>query len=229
MEDRKRPKIELIINNNENCTKRASGKRKSKQSHFCDDQKLKEVRIIMKKLQLAMLVSASFVAAQARADLFDITFLSNDGSTIANAVVSGTPIGGGVYEATGGSIQITGNPAFSQLPYSLIPNPNAPSASYSPSGYFIYDNNVLTGQNPFLSNSGLLFGDGYVEINLFSNGASQPVPDGTYQLYQNNGANRFGDATISAVPEPTTVISGVLMLLPFGTSTLRILRKKVTA
>jgi hypothetical protein len=37
------------------------------------------------------------------------------------------------------------------------------------------------------------------------------------------------DYTATAVPEPTTVISGALLLLPFGASTLRILRKKQTA
>ena len=34
---------------------------------------------------------------------------------------------------------------------------------------------------------------------------------------------------VSAVPEPTTMIAGALLLLPFGASTLRILRKKQTA
>ena len=33
----------------------------------------------------------------------------------------------------------------------------------------------------------------------------------------------------SAVPEPTTMIAGALLLLPFGASTLRILRKRQTA
>jgi len=34
---------------------------------------------------------------------------------------------------------------------------------------------------------------------------------------------------VSAVPEPTTVIAGALLLLPFGASTLRVLRKNRTA
>jgi hypothetical protein len=34
---------------------------------------------------------------------------------------------------------------------------------------------------------------------------------------------------ILAVPEPTTMIAGALLLLPFGASTLRILRKNRTA
>jgi len=38
-----------------------------------------------------------------------------------------------------------------------------------------------------------------------------------------------GTDNVSAVPEPSTVISGVLMLLPFGASTLRILRRNRVA
>jgi len=37
----------------------------------------------------------------------------------------------------------------------------------------------------------------------------------------------LGDVSLTPVPEPATIISGVLMLLPFGASTLRILRKRV--
>jgi hypothetical protein len=186
----------------------------------------------MKKIQLAITAVALVIAVQARASLFDITFTSNDGTAVGSGWVSGTPDGGGVFTATGGSFEITGNPAFSQLPYSLIPNPSAPNQATSPSGSFFYDNQVLTEQNPFLTNPGLLFGgsgDG-VEINLFSNGPSSPVPNGTYQLYQNiGGANLFGDATITAVPEASTIIAGALLLLPFGASTLRILRRNRTA
>ncbi|MGH7972844.1 MAG: hypothetical protein ACREIC_29365 [Limisphaerales bacterium] len=32
--------------------------------------------------------------------------------------------------------------------------------------------------------------------------------------------------TVSAVPEPTTILAGALLLLPFGGSTIRILRRK---
>ena len=45
----------------------------------------------------------------------------------------------------------------------------------------------------------------------------------------NNGWT-IGAATVPpVVPEPTTIISGALLLLPFGASTLRILRKKQVA
>ena len=39
----------------------------------------------------------------------------------------------------------------------------------------------------------------------------------------------IGNVVLSAVPEPTTVVAGALLLLPFGMSTLRILRRKQTA
>jgi hypothetical protein len=37
------------------------------------------------------------------------------------------------------------------------------------------------------------------------------------------------DVSVTAVPEPTTLISGALMLLPFGSSVARRLRKKFQA
>ncbi len=40
-----------------------------------------------------------------------------------------------------------------------------------------------------------------------------------------HGEGLLDDVSISVVPEPTTIIAGVLMLLPFGVSTLRIMRK----
>jgi len=40
-----------------------------------------------------------------------------------------------------------------------------------------------------------------------------------------NGTSSF-DASLSAVPEPTTVLAGALLLLPLGASTLRIFRRK---
>lgn len=39
----------------------------------------------------------------------------------------------------------------------------------------------------------------------------------------------FEEWSYSAVPEPTTVLAGALLLLPFGASTLRVLRRKQTA
>lgn len=54
--------------------------------------------------------------------------------------------------------------------------------------------------------------------------------DGTYYIggYGNVGGDLevdFNYTAAPAVPEPTTIISGMLMLLPFGASTLRIIRR----
>jgi hypothetical protein len=50
-------------------------------------------------------------------------------------------------------------------------------------------------------------------------------------LAVNAYANDFAldNISLTAVPEPTTMIAGALLLLPFGASTIRILRKKVAA
>jgi hypothetical protein len=46
------------------------------------------------------------------------------------------------------------------------------------------------------------------------------------QLPKNRSGNLTGQFALTAVPEPTTLLAGALLLLPFGISTLRILRKK---
>jgi len=79
--------------------------------------------------------------------------------------------------------------------------------------------------DPFLDSSGLLFGAGNTLINIWGN-----ATPGSYTMYGLPPAYAptvTGLATLTAVPEPTTIISGALMLLPFGASTLRILRKRV--
>jgi hypothetical protein len=55
-----------------------------------------------------------------------------------------------------------------------------------------------------------------VEIGNWDNGTLYPVP----------ASANIESITIGAVPEPTTMVAGALLLLPFGASTLRILRKR---
>jgi hypothetical protein len=49
------------------------------------------------------------------------------------------------------------------------------------------------------------------------------------QAYPANGYFWMDNVQLTAVPEPTTMISGALMLLPFGSSAFRQLRKKLQA
>jgi len=67
-----------------------------------------------------------------------------------------------------------------------------------------------------------------ITLNLFDGAYSTPVTINgvTYGLNQDQLAI---DPNPPFVPEPTTMIAGALLLLPFGASTLRILRKRQTA
>ena len=62
----------------------------------------------------------------------------------------------------------------------------------------------------------------WLENIAATDGSSLTV--GTFAAY---GAT--GDAYVQVVPEPTTMMAAALLLLPFGASTLRILRKRQTA
>jgi hypothetical protein len=75
---------------------------------------------------------------------------------------------------------------------------------------------------PFLTGNSVTFeagnsGDLYFTINDDASGAD----------YSDNSGRL--DVQLTVVPEPTTMIAGALLLLPFGASTLRILRKTRTA
>jgi len=75
---------------------------------------------------------------------------------------------------------------------------------------------------PFLTGNSVTFeagssGNLYFTINDDASGAD----------YSDNSGSL--DVQLTVVPEPTTMIAGALLLLPFGASTLRILRKNRTA
>lgn len=139
--------------------------------------------------------------------VYDFTFVSNDLSVTAVGVLDATPCTAGMcaysgiitVAASGNSQDVGTSPLFA--------NPSAPSASYSPSGYFIYDDTLQPGANPSITNDGLLFiTAGGLEINIFSNGPSSPVPNGSYQFYDNAGYNILGNFTLTEVPEASSAV-----------------------
>ena len=86
----------------------------------------------------------------------------------------------------------------------LIPNSSCSGSVYSPSGCFIYDDHLLIGQDPLISNPGLLFNTSSgLELNNYSNGP------GSYTTYISHGLNaasnfpltqcRFADGRYSGV------------------------------
>ena len=102
-------------------------------------------------------------------------------------------------------------------------NPSPPGQQYSPSGLFIYDDQLLPGQNPLILNGGLLFTSGSTEVNIFS----EP---GTYRYYEGVAGgypyDSYGSFTLTAVPEPATFVMGGTALL-VGLGYTRIRRRKV--
>jgi hypothetical protein len=180
------------------------------------NNKIRKQKETMKKIQLAIMAAAMVIAVQARASLYDITFTG--GGSTANGqidVVSGL--------ATSGFLTITAGPQMGT--YALLPG--GPGVTTSPLGNFNTDSQVFTAAPTFFLDSwGLLFTDGTVEINMWGNSP------GNYSLWgappQWSPQVDGGTATLTAVPEASTMIAGALLLLPFGASTLRILRRKQT-
>lgn len=157
----------------------------------------------------AVLAGAAFsslilAAAGASATTFIYDFTSNDGLETAGGDLIATPNGNGTYTAISGTITLIGDEQVSGAG-ALTANPSAPSTIYSPNGAFTYDDQLLTAQNPGITNPGLLFDVAGLEVNIFSNGPSAAAPNGTYSLDTSTGGGyltSIGAFTLSAVPEP---------------------------
>ena len=100
-----------------------------------------------------------------------------------------------------------GTPVITYLSISDLSNANALIGSTSTVA-------VDAGIGTYLSEN--LDGSGYVWLTYWDN------------AFANNNLN-IANLDASPVPEPTTMVAGALLLLPFGASTLRMLRRKQTA
>jgi hypothetical protein len=172
----------------------------------------------MQILKTAIMVSALFVAAQARATLYDIAFTGS-----GYAAHGQIDVAGGL--ATSGHLTVTAGNDLGT--YYLATG--GPSVRVGGGTDLIYDNVVNPSSDPFLDGNGLAFALNNVlsstpGFNLWGNGP------GSYTLFdasvtEYNAANGTATISLAAVPEPSTMISGALLLLPFGASTLRVLRR----
>jgi hypothetical protein len=155
------------------------------------------------------------------------------GSGILDAVFDGN----GTYSATGGSGTVVSPDYVGSM--SLIPNvpSNNPNEIGSPSGAFIYDDQLLPAQNPLITNGGLLFSPtgpgpaGFSEINIFSNGPSSYVyydntPGGNTHPGNGYGYNAYPitNFTLTAIPIPKSLWGGLALLGAMGA--FRIVRKQ---
>ena len=146
----------------------------------------------------------------------NFSFSYSGGGVSGHGVLTAEEVAPGTWLALSGNDTTIGGPLTGTL--ALATNPSPPGESYSPSGYFIFDNLIYPGSDPIIDNGGLLFVNGSGgEINLFSYG-----PD-NYTHYDNTGFNvpiTFAVTAISgsdatAAPEPAslaTLGAGVLGL-----------------
>jgi len=180
------------------------------------------------KLTLAVMAGALVMVAQAHATFYDIGFTASDNSILADGVINvdGTGL------ATSGYITIDKGPVSGS--YSLVPSTGGSPYSTAPvlGGQTIkYDDEILgLSTVPFLDQYGLLFSDGtsvldiqFWGVNNGNNGYDTAVINTGGVVENVTGGMSLG---LSPIPEPSSIIAGALMVLPFGASTLRILRRK---
>jgi hypothetical protein len=132
--------------------------------------------------------------------LYNSTLGTATYSTASGALTSPT------FTAVAGLFVTTDGPGLPFIWTIVNSSAGVTAAGYSALGGSL----VFTGNNPLFTSSG---------------------SDGTYAIggYGNVGGNLEVDFDYTPVPESTTIIAGALLLLPFGASALRILRKKQTA
>ena len=205
-----------------------------------DGQKQKE-KSMKKQLSLVGLAAFALLAfspSPVRASLYDFSYVDTaTGGTIVQASGTLTTTGPltaltGVYDGA----NVTGLNGYDIIAVSgerngyaitIESNPNFPS--YSINSGNVYDDALIVNPNGSFDVLGLNFysADGNI-YNLSS--LNNPIGGGTYDtITSSTVAGTPVTVTITLVPEPTTMIAGALLLLPFGASTLRILRKTRTA
>ena len=174
---------------------------------------------------------ALVIAVRARASLFDITFTDGGGNT-GSGQITATDNGGGSYTSTSGFLTILSGGNLFATKYELVSGaaPVAQNINNTSGLNLNGDNQITYPGSPYLdSSAGLLFetAGGLDVINLWGNGPGSYSIYGAGQDFVFNGVQVNGNSTITLVPVPeaSTMIAGALLLLPFGASTLRILRR----
>jgi hypothetical protein len=124
--------------------------------------------------------------------LFDFTFAI--GPDTGYGSLNTIDAGNGQFLATAGTLTVTGGGEAGS--YSLYPDPIGPSATISPSGFFIYDNVLYPSIDPVIDLDGLLFTGNGLEINIWGNGPGSYTFDDNKTGIQDVG----GPFTLTAAP-----------------------------
>jgi MYXO-CTERM domain-containing protein len=152
-------------------------------------------------LGLALLACAAAAPSAALADWFDFSYSGSNGVTAFGSVNATLNLDLTTYTAVDGFVTVDGGAL--QGTWALFQNANGTSASYSPSGAFIYDDQLLPSSDPVLTTYGLLFSDGAVEVNVWGNSPGDyshwEFAGGGYQVSSD------GQLSLSAAPAPGSV------------------------
>ena len=170
--------------------------------------------ILLKCVLAAGIAVAAFTFGMGQAaanTIFNFNFSSASAS--GSGTLTAEDNGDGSFTAISGE----GTEIFGSTPelLTLIFNPNGTANALSPTGAYIYDNQLLPLSNPMLLIGGLLFGTaGGAEINIWGTTANN------YQFSRFQGSfNTLGDSTeftlTRAVPEPGSITLLGLGLLGF--------------
>ena len=142
--------------------------------------------------------------------------------------LTGTGWGGDVTTLTGYEILGISGVRNGVAVTGVVNNGNFPGATLSYTLGAFYDNALITGSPHQLDFYGLVYSVGNDWYNVYSNnsptgGGFSETTDGDWHV------GSLSSLTITPVPEPTTLVTGALLLLPIGVSTLRMLRKSRAA
>jgi hypothetical protein len=127
--------------------------------------------------------------------LFDFSYAI--GPDTGYGSLNTTDIGGGRFLATAGTLTVTDTLTAAPSGGSYPLYPGGPAQATSPSGRFLYDNVLYPSIDPSIDNNGLFFIDNGLEINIWSDAASD------YEFDDYNGSGYTNDVT----GNPFTLIS----------------------
>jgi hypothetical protein len=211
----------------------------------------------MRKLQLAILAVALAAAMSASATMILVTSpggeqyrsLSpgSEGFTFTTAAVLSNPIVTqlGIYDLGNNDLAASHVVTLFDAIGNVLASATIPANSFTPADHWQWVNTTApvtlapsttyvlvayyrgNDPDPSIFGSATLPAGFSLDYAVLGAGSGTPV-----QVVGSEGQGFFGpnlSFSISTVPEPTTMIAGALLLLPFGASTLRILRKNRTA
>lgn len=156
------------------------------------------------------LLAAATVGTSAQAQNFIFDFRSD--MVCGTGTLNGVARGNGWFSIVGGNLSVASGVYAGS--YNLIGNANGTNPIISPTGFFIYDNQIAPDAPSSLNIYGLLFGSGTTEINIWGTGVNKP-----YIFYAHGGSGNqttTGQFTVTAIPAPGAIALAGLGVVALG-------------